>query len=639
MKFNKIFSTLFAGSLLFGAAACTDEVKYDETKPETTNQVYLSNTDSNVIDLGLDQQSFNITVYRVKTEGEVTVDIASSAKNPDGSSSGIFTIPGAVTFLDGESTADIQIGCVFSQLVADADYAINITLEGDELTPYGLSSRDYVVHYAPWSEWELYSETEPGVLTLNAAFSGDEEGPVYYRKSLINSNNEQYRFLKRYSNVEFDYILSVDKSKNVGTADAPVYPISMQPYDSKYLNTNYNENMWFTDIYTYLVQVIGRTPEDALAIMESKDYGESTFDASKGLFNIFVVPYISQGNFTPAYEYIQLPGFADYSVQLSTNGHFVAEDGTEYQVVAAYKSDDLKSFGYKMVSGALDEAGIEEVAQEIVDDAEGELVYETMSNLTFALGENGQYTIVAVGYDEKGVRQSVDYLTFTYSSVKVDEDAGWTSLGFCEYTDGFFAGMYGMSPYTWDVEIQQNDENPSYYRLVNPYTNGGWPANADGSATTAPGNYYMYIDASNAQCVLIEASNIGITADQDGNISLCNAAWFYYAGGNAIDDIIGAGYGDTMEDGVMVFEPKNLRFNWAAEPEKWYSFKLDENSVPTIVDMSTISAASSPRQAQAKATVKAASKAGAERLPVYRNAKVSSKKIRDYKMSQGFTAR
>lgn len=94
-----------------------------------------------------------------------------------------------------------------------------------------------------------------------------------------------------------------------------------------------------------------------------------------------------------------------------------------------------------------------------------------------------------------------------------------------------------------------------------------------------------------------------------------------------------------MEDGVMVFEPKNLRFNWAAEPEKWYSFKLDENSVPTIVDMSTISAASSPRQAQAKATVKAASKAGAERLPVYRNAKVSSKKIRDYKMSQGFTAR
>ncbi|WP_435406417.1 hypothetical protein, partial [Paramuribaculum intestinale] len=89
------------------------------------------------------------TVYRVKTEGEVTVDIASSAKNPDGSASGIFTIPGAVTFLDGESTADIQIGCVFSQLVADADYTINITLEGDELTPYGLSSRDYVVHYAP----------------------------------------------------------------------------------------------------------------------------------------------------------------------------------------------------------------------------------------------------------------------------------------------------------------------------------------------------------------------------------------------------------------------------------------------------------------------------------------------------------
>lgn len=88
MKFNKIFSTLFAGALLFGAAACTDEVKYDETKPETTNQVYLSNTDSNVIDLGLDQQSFNITVYRVKTEGEVTVDIASSAKNPDGSASG-----------------------------------------------------------------------------------------------------------------------------------------------------------------------------------------------------------------------------------------------------------------------------------------------------------------------------------------------------------------------------------------------------------------------------------------------------------------------------------------------------------------------------------------------------------------------
>ena len=90
----------------------------------------------------------------------------------------------------------------------------------------------------------------------------------------------------------------------------------MQPYDSKYLNTNYNENMWFTDIYTYLVQVIGRTPEDALAIMESKDYGESTFDASKGLFNIFVVPYISQGNFYPGLRVHPAPRFC-WTIQCS----------------------------------------------------------------------------------------------------------------------------------------------------------------------------------------------------------------------------------------------------------------------------------------------------------------------------------
>ena len=75
MKFNKIFSALTAGILLFGAAACTDETEYTPAGVPQGNEVYFSTEESNEVSLKENAESFTVVLSRLHSAGELTVGL------------------------------------------------------------------------------------------------------------------------------------------------------------------------------------------------------------------------------------------------------------------------------------------------------------------------------------------------------------------------------------------------------------------------------------------------------------------------------------------------------------------------------------------------------------------------------------
>lgn len=117
----------------------------------------------------------------------------------------------------------------------------------------------------------------------------------------------------------------------------------------------------------------------------------------------------------------------------------------------------------------------------------------------------------------------------------------WKSLGMGRFTDGFVSGMY-MKSETWNVEVEQNTANPGFYRIVNPYTNGNCPWNADNKYSIETDVMrYITFNATNPDSVVIDFTDHGERIDlgvvinaNDGECQIYN----YKASGTMANDII-----------------------------------------------------------------------------------------------------
>ncbi|MDE7410919.1 MAG: hypothetical protein K2M94_02655 [Paramuribaculum sp.] len=139
-----------------------------------------------------------------------------------------------------------------------------------------------------------------------------------------------------------------------------------------------------------------------------------------------------------------------------------------------------------------------------------------------------------------------------------EPDEGWTSLGTGEYTDAFVYPMYGVEePVTWSVEVQQNNETPSLYRMVNPYKAGVMP---DGNGYE--GNKYVELDAANPNCVNIPMVDTGFDDAADGPTYIFNYAYYLTATGKTESEIIASGFNDTFTNNVFTIKPGDACIAW-----------------------------------------------------------------------------
>ena len=136
---------------------------------------------------------------------------------------------------------------------------------------------------------------------------------------------------------------------------------------------------------------------------------------------------------------------------------------------------------------------------------------------TYAFADEPQKVLVALGADEAPLNLTgIDlkeakvksYSTIAHEVVaktaadgELDSDT-WTSLGEGKFRENVFSKLYGYSDGPYAVVVEQSNEHPEYYRMVNPY-----------------GSLWSYYDNGALMVEDIDSYIIFNTADA-GNVSL-----------------------------------------------------------------------------------------------------------------------
>ena len=193
--------------------------------------------------------------------------------------------------------------------------------------------------------------------------------------------------------------------------------------------------------------------------------------------------------------------------------------------------------------------------------ADGEKVADVV--FKFPNAEVGKtYTVQYAVTDPKYVSYYSSAATGTFSVTRVKwndvgfyyDASGQKVEGWAKYTDDCFTTFYNIQNLTWPTRIQERDDNPGYFRLINTYNDFGYNDPGDFDEDV---DHYIYIDATNPNKVWIpEPCNIGT----HWSYGYC---WIYSMVGLGIDrgnqSYIDGNYG-TYANGKITFPKDALLF-------------------------------------------------------------------------------
>lgn len=99
----------------------------------------------------------------------------------------------------------------------------------------------------------------------------------------------------------------------------------------------------------------------------------------------------------------------------------------------------------------------------------------------------------------------------------------WTAIGYTDFYDCWVLPAFEINPaeYIYEVAVEQSDDTPTRYRLVDPY-------NIDLFAqdNTADGHGYIIFDVADPECVIFDYVNSGLAIDQIGAFYCFNFAGY-----------------------------------------------------------------------------------------------------------------
>lgn len=567
MNFNNIFKSLAAGALLLAGWACTDEVEYTPTPQPTGDQVYFAEDPSSV-QIPENATEVPFELKRVDTKGAVSVPVEATVTDAKGNPvTDIFTFPSEVAFADGADVATYNVAVDFSKVVAETDYYMTLAISGAEASPYGATELSFTISYAPWSDWEVYSKSDPlyeGVTgpPLDGEVLNDT---VWVSESLVNPNFKKYLFpAYLYSNLYYSYELTVDKSKTYTVNGETVYQVTMP-----LTNTHYqvgSDYVALLDFYTYLTRYMGQDEQKAQNNVLGYE-APSYFNERTGTFYVAIVgvnystPDSGRWYGEPAYTVLQLPGFVSYSFTYNMLGNYVDATGQESAVVQIIRSEDVNSFSIGVLEGQPSKEVIAAAQDALAANPDATIIYDESYNAVVPFSEDGAYTIYTVAYDAEGQRVEASNDTYTFQATSVKKESAWAKRGVCEYTDGFM-GLYGfedqngnpidLSGLTWDAEYEENKEISGYYRVVNPYRT--WGEMVGASQYVQSGDYYIYANCADPECCYLEYSPTGVTfSEKDGMVFAYSMAYNELAGGATFEEVAELGYFGTLEAGELTF--------------------------------------------------------------------------------------
>lgn len=559
-KIKNILSAILLLVLPLAFTACGDDVEYSPADKPVNAQVYFPTTNGATVDLNKDKTSFDVTLMRAKTDEAITVPITATGGGS------FFTIPTSVSFAQGVEKAVLSISYNPESLEYDAYSEIKLTI-GDEsaTTPYGMAQYVFKAGIpAPW--------TSLGKATFSDAFLFANKYSVELQRNDLNPS--LYRLVDPYSEgltkegftsngdqspyVEFTLLKPGDKIGDVTITmeDLVYFPY----YCTGFFNTSndYNTNV---DAH-HPSDFSSLNSEAAWTYNRVLQYQADGTPAGVQLAPYYYMDGHGGWNNTQADGLITIifPGASlkDYTINVEYKGRFTNVGGDNYAVADIQLGADVENAKVVMVEGNDIQAAI----NGILDGSLEGIEVSQSGSVNIPSTANGLCSIVAVGYGE-GESQEVAYTSFEFSA-GTDR---WMSLGTALYTEDLMTTLYKVDNPTYEVEIQENSENPGVYRLVNPYGEA-YPYNEPGDWDDSQ-NHYLVINAQDPEGAFIDQQKMGLNWG-DGALIISSLAANYLGQGATLEEVKAKGVCGSLTDGVITFPVKSLLCTLESETSFYY---------------------------------------------------------------------
>lgn len=559
-KIKNILSAMLLLALPLAFTACGDDVEYSPADKPVNAQVYFPTTNGATVDLSKDKTSFDVTLMRAKTDEAITVPITATGGGS------FFTIPTSVSFAQGVDKTVLSISYNPESLEYDAYSEIKLTI-GDEsaTTPYGMAQYVFKAGIpAPW--------TSLGKATFSDAFLFANKYSVELQRNDLNPS--LYRLVDPYSEgltkegftsngdqspyVEFTLLKPGDKIGDVTITmeDLVYFPY----YCTGFFNTSndYNTNV---DAH-HPSDFSSLNSEAAWTFNRVLQYQADGTPAGVQLAPYYYMNGHGGWNNTQADGIITIifPGASlkDYTINVEYKGRFTNVGGDNYAVADIQLGADVENAKVVMVEGNDIQAAI----NGILDGSLEGIEVSQSGSVNIPSTANGLCSIVAVGYGE-GESQEVAYTSFEFSA-GTDR---WMSLGTALYTEDLMTTLYKVDNPTYEVEIQENSENPGVYRLVNPYGEA-YPYNESGDWDDSQ-NHYLVINAQDPEGVFIDQQKMGLNWG-DGALIISSLAANYLGQGATLEEVKAKGVCGSLTDGVITFPVKSLLCTLESETSFYY---------------------------------------------------------------------
>lgn len=600
MKFNKILSTLAAGLMLVAAGACTDEVKYDPAPKFDGDEVYFNLDEIGQLDIETDATSVSFHLYRVDASAPLTIGLESSVTDPDGEpATDIFDVPTEVTFPAGETSIEVPVGITFSAVTAETPYSMFVKIAGEKQTPYGATEGNFTLlygtKYVPWRE---YLAGEYASFQMAGLWSYLYDAPLYVRESTNMPALTQYRIEGPFSDLEYNYLMTVHSDIKVAvegeTEDCFLVTMETLRFVAEGFDPFGDGSIFaYLDGYTFIKGQVNPeyTPEQIMRLCTLNEIGIPYYKPSTGEIFLFLVAQkaqmIGQFSYYPSaggWQHIQFPGFLTLGVYIFDGGVSIDGTGLEEKQFDIMKTADTYGMKYTLRHGNLTDAQIEAAENELLLDEESPVITNSEATVKFELTA-GEYTLIVVGVNEAGEKTCDKVQHFTYAP---SVDDGFDTIGYAAYTDGFMCSLDGdISPATWQVEVQQDRNNPAIYRLKNAYRQ--WAIDNGTPEMAMRGNYYVTINTENSTLVYITEGNLGLrNSVQEGAVYGYSVAAQMLAEGKTAAAIRLRKMNGTMKNNVISFPVNSLLVAYANELPDYQtantksSFKLDLNTLTPV---------------------------------------------------------
>ena len=600
--FNYSLMLMLVG-LLF--ASCADEYKSYTPAKIDTDQVYFSKDLSHDFDLeDFDVKEITIPVSRQKTDNELTVQLGLIDTQDT-----VFTLKTkTVTFPAGAATANAVV--TFDASKWDYDefktgsiYIVDDVIEPEELvlpedstatdstkTENGAARRkaqeqtntpnpQYTTQWGDHSFYFIVGVPAPfeavGIGTFTDAFWEEGTCDVQILRNTVNPNiyrivdpygsfGQSYYDDNRTMNLDIEILKPGDKLGDVEITQEDLIFYSI--FNIGYFHSSYSQYINLIHPYYF------GGDESTFLFNKVVAYQE---DGTPGEINIAPYYYMNGvGGWNHTSDMgtmkVVFPGYEpkDYALEITYKGIFNDTNEVPFAVVAATLGEDVETVKAVVIEADADPDAVADA----IEAGELEATDIDTSNLDFiqvpiAEDLTGKLQVVLVVIDADGKAQTVASANFEYFG-KGDANP-WVSLGKGLYTDNFFGPLFTragepIGPY--EVEVQENQNEPGLYRLVDPYSADNF------TLTTAEDSYTnttIEIDATDPEGVIIYPQFTG--ADYGyGAISIASAGGGYAANYD-LETLKEYGYLGTLSEGVITL------------PNKTYTYQENEESEPIEV--------------------------------------------------------